>query len=102
MQVIELEETSKIQKETIENIEAKKNFNEALKSKIEKAIGREASLLKKVEELQTSFGNSTEREMNIGKQLRELKQERELSYNRENELVVKNKEQENIINCVNK
>jgi len=76
IQVIELEETSKYQKETIESIEAKKNLNEALKSKIEKAIGREASLLKKVEELQTSFSNSTEREMNIGKQLRELKEER--------------------------
>lgn len=74
--------------------ESKKNISDTLKSKIEKAIDREASLLKKVEELQTSFSNSSEREMKIGKQLRELKHEREMGLNREIELKTQNKESE--------
>jgi len=42
-------------------------------------IGRKESIFKKVEELQTSFSNSTEREMNIKKQSREFEQDRKLS-----------------------
>lgn len=81
-------------KENAEMNESKKNISDTLKSKIEKAIDREASLLKKVEELQTSFSNSSEREMKIGKQLRELKHEREMGLNREIELKTQNKESE--------
>lgn len=93
--IVEYEESIKVYKENTEQNESKKNFSETLKTKIEKAIGREASLLKKVNELQTSFSNSSEREMSIGKQLRELKHEREAGLNRENELKSKNKELEN-------
>jgi len=70
--------------------------------KIEKAIGREASLLRKVEELQTSFSHSTEREMNTARQLRELKHERELNINRENENKQKLKELENYNSILDK
>lgn len=97
-----MEENLRIQKETTDNLEIKKNFSEALKTKIEKAIGREASLLKKVEELQVSFSNSTEREMNIAKQLREIKHEREQGLNKENELKSKNNELQSTLTQMNK
>eukprot|EP00801_Mesodinium_rubrum_P005165 Mrub_05168.p1 GENE.Mrub_05168~~Mrub_05168.p1 ORF type:complete len:362 (+),score=102.07 Mrub_05168:87-1088(+) len=69
--------------------ETKRQISEALKLKIEKAIDRESSLLKKVEELQSSFGNSSEREMTLVRQVRELKIEREETVKRENSLNAK-------------
>jgi len=67
----------------------KRQISEALKLKIEKAIDRESSLLKKVEELQSSFGNSSEREMTLVRQVRELKIEREDTVKRDNTLTAK-------------
>lgn len=64
--------------------ETKRQISDALKSKIEKAIDRESALLKKVEELQSSFGHSSEREMTLVRQVRELKLDREESIKREN------------------
>lgn len=67
--------------------ETKRQISDALKSKIEKAIDRESALLKKVEELQSSFGNSSEREMTLVRQVRELKLDREETIKRENTLM---------------
>lgn len=64
--------------------ETKRQISDALKTKIEKAIDRESALLKKVEELQNSFGNSSEREMTLVRQVRELKLEREEFIKRDN------------------
>lgn len=64
--------------------ETKRQISDALKIKIEKAIDRESALLKKVEELQSSFGNSSEREMTLVRQVRELKLDREENIKREN------------------
>lgn len=64
--------------------ETKRQISDALKTKIEKAIDRESALLKKVEELQNSFGHSSEREMTLVRQVRELKLEREEFIKRDN------------------
>lgn len=64
--------------------ETKRQISDALKTKIEKAIDRESALLKKVEELQNSFGYSSEREMTLVRQVRELKLEREEFIKRDN------------------
>jgi len=45
--IAELEKSIKVYKENAEMNESKKNISDTLKSKIEKAIDREASLLKK-------------------------------------------------------
>lgn len=86
--------------ESAREIETKRQISETLKSKIEKAIDRESSLLKKVEELQSSFGCSSEREMTLVRQVRELKLNREEDIKRENILnatIEKLQESETII-----